>query len=58
MGKFVVEREKKEKNQINLSCIEICVKITTETGSKPSQYKKLGKVKKEFPAARNKQPFC
>jgi len=37
--------EKKEKNQINLSCIEICVKITTATGSKPSQYKKLGKVK-------------
>ena len=25
--------------------MEICVKITTETGSKPSQYKKLGKVK-------------
>jgi hypothetical protein len=28
-----------------LSGMEICVKITTETGSKPSQYKKLGKVK-------------
>ena len=25
-----------------MSCIKICVKITAETGSKPSQYKKLG----------------
>ena len=41
-----------------LSRHESYVKIYNETGSKTSQYKKLGKVKKEFLAARNKQPFC
>ena len=42
-----------------LSRRESYVKICNETGSKTSQYKKLGKVKKEFPAARihNLQSF-